>query len=294
MRPRKYHNNSPYDETHPATYGVCQHASYSYDKCDLNFGPGYILTSPHTIISPLICRDAPDHVWGLSTRRLLLRHVRPQHNLPSYDGTHPASYRVCQHAGYSYDMCDLNLGPGYILTSPYTIISPLIRRDAPGLVWGLSTRRLLLRHMRPQPWAWLHSHQPVHNHISPHTTGCTWPCIGSVNTPATPTTRATSTLGLATFSPARTQSYLPSYDGMHPALYGVCQHAGYSYDTCDLNTITYNYPYDGMHPALYGVCQHAGYSYDTCDLNTITYNYPYDGTHPASYGVCQHAGRYIG
>ncbi|CAL9015996.1 unnamed protein product [Prunus brigantina] len=43
----------------------------------------------------------------------------------------------------------------------------------------------------------------------------------SVNTPATPTTRATSTLGLATFSPAHTQSYLPSYDGTYPASYGV-------------------------------------------------------------------------
>ncbi|CAL9016556.1 unnamed protein product, partial [Prunus brigantina] len=92
------------------------HAGYSYDTCDLN-----------TItISPLIRRDAPSLIWGLSTRRLLLRHVRPQHNityLPSYDGTHPASYGVCQHPGYSYDTCDLSSGPGYILTSPHTIIS---------------------------------------------------------------------------------------------------------------------------------------------------------------------------
>ncbi|CAL8996444.1 unnamed protein product [Prunus brigantina] len=61
----------------------------------------------------------------------------------------------------------------------------------------------------------------------------------SVNTPATPMTRATSALGLATFSPARTQSYLPSYVGKHPATYGVCQHAGYSYDTCDLTSISH-------------------------------------------------------
>ncbi|CAL2253338.1 unnamed protein product [Prunus armeniaca] len=83
------------------------------------------------------------HVWGLSTRRLLLRHVRPQHNityLPSYVGTHPATYGVCQHAGYSYDTCDLN-----------TI-----------------------------------------SHISPHTSGRTRPRMGFVDTLATPTTRVTS------------------------------------------------------------------------------------------------------
>ncbi|CAL9009513.1 unnamed protein product, partial [Prunus brigantina] len=79
-----------------------------------------------------------------------------------------------------------------IITSTQSHISPLIPRDAPGLVWGLSTRRLLLRHVRPQLWAWLHSHQPVHNHISPKTSGRTGPRMGSVNTPATPTTRATS------------------------------------------------------------------------------------------------------
>ncbi|CAL9012415.1 unnamed protein product, partial [Prunus brigantina] len=85
-------------------------------------------TSTQYHISPLIRRDAPGLVWGLSTRWLLLRHVRPQHNiiyLPSYDGTHPASYGVYQHAGYSYDTCDLTqhhnirFGPGYILTSPH-------------------------------------------------------------------------------------------------------------------------------------------------------------------------------
>ncbi|CAL9009881.1 unnamed protein product [Prunus brigantina] len=69
-------------------------------------------------------------------------------------------------------------------------------------------------------------------------TGRTRPRMGSVNTPATPTTRTTLTLGLATFSPTHTQSYLPSYDGTYPASYGVCQHPGYSYDTFDLNTIT--------------------------------------------------------
>ncbi|CAL2237324.1 unnamed protein product [Prunus armeniaca] len=130
--------------------------------------------------------------------------ARTQSYLPLYVGTHPATYGVCQHAGYSYDTCDLNFGPGYILTSPHTIISPLIRQDAPGRVWGLSTRWLLLRHVRPQLWAWLHSHQPAHNHISPHMSGCTRPRMGSVNTPATPTTRPTSNLALATFSPART------------------------------------------------------------------------------------------
>ncbi|CAL9020497.1 unnamed protein product [Prunus brigantina] len=137
----------------------------------------------------------------LSTCRLLLRHVRPQHNItyhPSYDGTHPASYEVCQYAGYSYDTCDLSSGPGYILISPHTIISPLIRLDAPSHIWSLSTRRLLLRHVRPQLRTWLHSHQPAHNH-------------------------------------------LPSYVETHPATYGVCQHASYSYDTCNLTSIS-QYP----------------------------------------------------
>ncbi|CAL9005659.1 unnamed protein product [Prunus brigantina] len=98
-----------------------------------------------------------------------------------------------------------------------------------------------------------------YHNISPHTTGRTRLRMGSVNTPATPTTRATSTQ----------YHNLPSYDGTHPASYGVCQHADYSYDTCDLNTISQYLPsYDGTHPALYGVCQHASYSKDTCDLNT--------------------------
>ncbi|CAL9005919.1 unnamed protein product [Prunus brigantina] len=47
--------------------------------------------------------------------------------------------------------------------------------------------------MRPPLWAWLHSHQPAQNLISPHTSGRTRPRMGSVNTTATPTTRATST-----------------------------------------------------------------------------------------------------
>ncbi|CAL8085756.1 unnamed protein product [Prunus armeniaca] len=81
--------------------------------------PGYILTSHHTIISPLIRQDTPGHVWGLSTRRLIQKSVRP------------------------------HWGPGYILTIPHTIISPLIRWDAPGHVWGLSTRRLIQRRVRP-------------------------------------------------------------------------------------------------------------------------------------------------
>ncbi|CAL2228749.1 unnamed protein product [Prunus armeniaca] len=81
--------------------------------------PGYILTSHHTIISPLIRQDTPGHVWGLSTCRLIQKSVRP------------------------------HWGPGYILTIPHTIISPLIRWDAPGHVWGLSTRRLIQRRVRP-------------------------------------------------------------------------------------------------------------------------------------------------
>ncbi|CAL9005976.1 unnamed protein product [Prunus brigantina] len=110
----------------------------------------------------------------------------------------------------------------------------------------------------------LSAENSVESPLSPHTSGRTRPRMGSVNTPATPTTP----LGLATFSPARTQPYLPSYVGTHPATYGVCQHAGYSYDMCDLNTISQYHPsYDGTHPASYGVCQHAGYSYDTCDLS---------------------------
>ncbi|CAL9016071.1 unnamed protein product, partial [Prunus brigantina] len=58
-------------------------------------GPGYILTNPHKIT----------------------------YHSP-YDGTYPASYGACQHAGYSYDTCDLT----------------------------------------QSHWAWLHSHQPIHNH----------------------------------------------------------------------------------------------------------------------------------
>ncbi|CAL2276060.1 unnamed protein product [Prunus armeniaca] len=147
------------------------------------------------------------------------RATSTQYNNSPYDRTHPATYGVCQHAGYSYDMCDLRFGPGYILTSPHTIISPFIRRDAPGHVRGLSTRRLLLRHVRPH-----------NNHnITPHMTGRTRPCMESVNTPATPMTRATS----------QQSQYHPSYDGTHPTSYRVCQHAGYSYDTCDLTSISH-------------------------------------------------------
>ncbi|CAL2248779.1 unnamed protein product [Prunus armeniaca] len=50
--------------------------------------------------------------------------------------------------------------------------------------------------------------------------------MGSINTPATPTTHATST-----------QYHIISpYVGMHPATYEVCQHAGYSNDTYDLTS----------------------------------------------------------
>ncbi|CAL2245465.1 unnamed protein product [Prunus armeniaca] len=179
------HNHSTYDGTHPALYGVCQHAGYSYDTCDLN------TISPHTT-GRTRPRMGSVNTPATPTTRATSQH---NHNHSTYDGTHPALYGVCQHAGYSYDTCDLNFGPGYILISPHTIISPLIRRNAPGHVWGLSTHRLLLRHVRP--------HDTIT--ITPHTTGRTRPCMGSVNTPATPTTHATSTLGLATFSSARTQ-----------------------------------------------------------------------------------------
>ncbi|CAL8151902.1 unnamed protein product [Prunus armeniaca] len=110
------------------------------------------------------------------------------HIIPSYDGTHPATYGVCQHAGYSYDTCDLNtisphttggtqprMGsvntPATPTTRATSTQSLIIRRDAPGLVWGLSTCRILLRHVRPQH----------NNNITPHTTGRTRPRMGSVN-----------------------------------------------------------------------------------------------------------------
>ncbi|CAL8151924.1 unnamed protein product [Prunus armeniaca] len=152
------------DTTTNATYGVCEHANYSYDTCDLN-----------TIsISPICRYDDQRCTWGLSTRRLLLRHVRPQHyQYTPYAGTTTnAAYGVCQHAGYSYDTCELN-----------TIsISPIYRYDDQRRIWGLSTRRLLLRHLQPQ-----HNinipYMPIRR-PTPH--------VGSVNTPATPTTSATS------------------------------------------------------------------------------------------------------
>ncbi|CAL8147448.1 unnamed protein product [Prunus armeniaca] len=90
--------------------------------------------------------------------------------------------------------------------------------------------------------------------------------MGHVRMPDKPTTRGTSS------------SYHnnPPYAGTTTnATYGVCQHAGYSYDTCDLNTITYHPSYVGTHPATYGVCHHAGYSYDMCDLNTISHITPH-------------------
>ncbi|CAL8996415.1 unnamed protein product, partial [Prunus brigantina] len=76
-------------------------------------------------------------------------------------------------------------------------ISLPIRRDVPGLVCGLSTRQLFLRYVRPH----------TISHITPHTTGRTRPRMGPVNTPATPTTRATSHLAwLHSHQP--TQSYI--------------------------------------------------------------------------------------
>ncbi|CAL8150490.1 unnamed protein product [Prunus armeniaca] len=214
-----------------AAYEVCQHADYSYDTCDLN-----------TIsISPICWYDDQRRIWGLSTRWLLLRHVRPQHNIniphmpvrrptphmgsvntpatpttratstqnqySSYAGTTTkAAYGVCKHAGYSYDTCDLNT----------TSISPICRYDDQCRIWGLSTRRLLLRHVRLQHKINI-SHMPVRRPM-PH--------MGSVNRPATPKTRATSTQ----------YQYTPYAGTTTNAAYGVCKHAGYSYDTCDLNT----------------------------------------------------------
>ncbi|CAL2228580.1 unnamed protein product [Prunus armeniaca] len=66
-------------------------------------------------------------------------------------------------------------------------------------------------------------------HISPHTLDIPTPRMRSVNTPATPTTCVTST-----------QSHISPYAGYTNAGYRVCQHAGYSYDKCDLNTISQN------------------------------------------------------
>ncbi|CAB4304770.1 unnamed protein product [Prunus armeniaca] len=101
-----------------------------------HWGPDYILTSPHTIISP-------PHTLG---------RTRPSMG-SVYTPANPKT-RATSHWGLDY-----------ILTSPHTIISPLIRRDAPGNVWGLSTRRLIQRRdltlglaTFSPALAWLHSH----------------------------------------------------------------------------------------------------------------------------------------
>ncbi|PQQ10471.1 hypothetical protein Pyn_04747 [Prunus yedoensis var. nudiflora] len=93
----QYHKISPYAGTTNATYGACPHAGKSYDTWDL------------TIIS----------------------YISP------YAGTTNATYGVCQHAGKSYDTCDL-----------ITISQNLpIRRNYQRHIWGLSTRRKILRHV---------------------------------------------------------------------------------------------------------------------------------------------------
>ncbi|CAL2252452.1 unnamed protein product [Prunus armeniaca] len=104
--------------------------------------------------------------------------------------------------------------------------------------------------------------------------------MGPVRTPNNPTTSGTSS------------SYhnMSPYAGITNPTYEVCQHADYSYDTCDLNTISHISPYAGYTNATYEVCQHADYSYDTCDLNTISHISLYAGYTNATYGVCQHAG----
>ncbi|CAL8119177.1 unnamed protein product [Prunus armeniaca] len=128
------------------------------------------------------------------------------HNISLYAGTTNATYGVCQHAGYSYDTYDLTS------ISQYLPICRYYQRH----IWGLSTCRLLLRHVRPHK----------HITISPHMLVLPTPHMGSVNTPATPTTRATS------------QAYhnISLYAGTTNTTYGVYQHAGYSYDTCDLTS----------------------------------------------------------
>ncbi|CAL2252514.1 unnamed protein product [Prunus armeniaca] len=129
----QYHNISPYAGYTNATYGVCQHAGYSYDMCDLNTISQYLP----------ICRIYQHHVWGLSTRRLLLRHVRPQHN---------------------------------ITISPHTPDIPTPRMESVNTPATSTTRATLTQY-----------------HISLYTPDIPTPRMGSVNTPATPTTCATST-----------------------------------------------------------------------------------------------------
>ncbi|CAL2276471.1 unnamed protein product [Prunus armeniaca] len=134
------------------------------------------------------------------------------HNMSPYAGTTNPTYEVCQHAGYSFDTCDLSSISKYLP----------IRRYYQRHVWGLSTRRLLLRHVRPLE----------HIKISPHTPVLPTPRMGSINTPVTPTTRATS------------QAYhnISPYIDTTNATYWVYQHAGYSYDMCDLSSISQYLP----------------------------------------------------
>ncbi|CAL2251073.1 unnamed protein product [Prunus armeniaca] len=185
-QPSYHHISHSYVGTHPATYGVCQHAGQSKDACDLtlSLGPGYILTSHHTIISPT-------HTSGRTRPRT------GSVNTPANPKTRATSHYHLGLATFSPAII-----PSYL---------PLIRRDAPGHVRGLSTRRLIQRRVRPHtgPGYILTSHHTI---ISPtHTSGRSRPRTGSVNTPANPKTRATSHyhLGLATFSPAIIPSYLP-------------------------------------------------------------------------------------
>ncbi|CAL2253422.1 unnamed protein product [Prunus armeniaca] len=301
-----------------AAYGVCQHASYSYNTCDLN-----------TIsIFPICWYNDQRRIWGLSTRWLLLQHVRPQHNIniphmpvqrptphmgsvntlatpttcatstqhqysPYAGMTTNATYGVYQHADYSYDTCDLN-----------TIsISPICRYDDQRRIWGMSTHRLLLRHVRPQ-----HNINILHMLVRRPT-----PHMGSVNTLVTPKTRATST-----------QHQYPPYAGTTTnTAYGVCQHAGYSYDTCDLNTksispicqyddqrhiwglsirrlllrhVRPQYNINIPHMPVRRPMPHMG-SVNTsatpmaCATSTQDQYLPYAGTTTnAAYGVCQHTG----
>ncbi|CAL2253424.1 unnamed protein product [Prunus armeniaca] len=99
-----------YVGTHPATYGVCQHASYSYDTCDLNtitYYPSYVEKHPATYG---VCQHAG---YSYDTCYLTQYHIY----LPSYVGMHSSTYGVCQHAGYSYDTCDLiTISPNGSLT----------------------------------------------------------------------------------------------------------------------------------------------------------------------------------
>ncbi|CAL2254865.1 unnamed protein product [Prunus armeniaca] len=120
-----------------AAHGVCQHAGYSYDTCDLN-----TINIPH-----MPARRPTPHMGSVNMPVTpTTRASSTQYQYPPYTGTTTnAAYGVCQHVGYSYDICNLN-----------TIsISPICRYDDQRRMWGLSTRRLLLQHVRP------HKHRVV-------------------------------------------------------------------------------------------------------------------------------------